>query len=125
MKKFGVFAAALLVATPAMAWVKVTNLSGAPQSVTLSSAGSATTRIIADQQTEMFIATEGMLSLNDPETIRKAQTAKPGPLGELLGDVVAANRASDIPAKPGSSFVIWPDGRLMVQRHRHTGGYSW
>ena len=125
MKHSMILGAVLLVATPAHAWVKVTNLSGVPQSITYSGAGTDTVYVIAPNATQYITGSNGFLALNDPATIAKAKAAKPGPLGEVLGDVVAANRTSRIPAKNDSQFVIWPDGRLMIQRHKSTGGTSW
>jgi hypothetical protein len=118
MKKFMVLCLLVLMATPAFAWVKVTNLSGKPQRVTFSMSGGDITRVVAPDRTEMFVGTEGMLALNDPATIAQAKAAKPGPAGALLGDVVAANRTSRIPTTNGDTFVIWPDGRMLIQSSR-------
>ncbi|MFZ4125064.1 MAG: hypothetical protein ACOYJ2_03210 [Rickettsiales bacterium] len=124
MKKVVMFTMAVLATSPAFAWVKVTNLSGQPQSVTYSVAGSDVTKVIAPNMTEHFMGTEGMLALNGAQAIAKAQSAKPGPAGALLGDVVASNRTSRIPAENDSSFVIWPDGRLLLQTRKDQGSYD-
>lgn len=118
MKKYLVFGAALLMATPAMAWIKVTNLSGVPQTVIYSVAGSDDIRVISNGQTQQFDGIGGMLALGDPATIAKAKAAKPGPMGSVFGDLVASNRTSGIPTRGGASFVIWPDGRLVIQKYR-------
>jgi|GEM_PF-3533819 len=108
--------AALLVSMPAHAWVRVTNLSGTPQSVTYSTAGTDTRKVIAHYETITFVGNEGMLSLNDPATIAKAQNAEPGVGGKVLGDIIGSNRTSRIPAVNGDRYVIWPDGRLLIQK---------
>jgi hypothetical protein len=109
-------AAMVLASMPAHAWVKVTNLSGQPQSVTYSSAGNHETQIIAPDATEYFRGVEGMLAINGAQAIEKAQRAKSGVLSEALGDVAATNRASRIPTEEGDVFVIWPDGRMLLQK---------
>lgn len=114
-------AALLLASAPANAFIKVTNLSGTPQSVSFSVAGSDTTRVVAANETMHFIGLDGMLALNDPSTIARAKTATPGPAGKLLGDLVASNRTSRIPARDGDIFVIWPDGRMIIQRRNASG----
>lgn len=119
------FLALLFAATPAFAWIKVTNLSGTPQSVTLSNAGSQITKEIAPDATAYFNQNSGMLALNGAAAKAKAQSAKPGALGAALGDVVAANRTEGIPAKDGSNFVIWSDGRLTIQHYQRTAGFAW
>ena len=114
---------ALLVSTPAHAWVRVTNLSGEPQSVSFASGGSNTTQVIMHNRSSTFLGSEGMLALNDPKTIAKAQNAQPGIAGKLLGDLVASNRTSGIPTEDGDSYVVWPDGRLLSQKRTNSGRY--
>ncbi|MBN8544454.1 MAG: hypothetical protein J0M34_09355 [Alphaproteobacteria bacterium] len=125
MKKSILLLTALMVAQPAYALVKVTNLSGAPQTVIFSSAGNDISRVLAPNATEHFRGAEGMLALGDAATIARAKAAKPGAMGELLGDLVAANRTSRIPAADGDIFVVWPDGRLLLQGRKPKGSYSW
>lgn len=115
---------ACLLTTPAFAWVKVTNLSGTPQTVIFSTAGTDTARVLVPNATEQFFGSEGLLALGDPATIARAKAAKAGPAGALLGDVVAANRTSHIPAVDGDSFVVWPDGRLLRQKNQNDSSRS-
>jgi hypothetical protein len=103
-------------ASHAQAMVQVTNLSGTPQAVTFHFAGSDTTETIAPNATARFSGGDGMLSLVKPEQKAKASSAKPGVGGRIFGDMIAANRTERIPARRGDAFVVWPDGRLLIQQ---------
>lgn len=103
-------------ASQAQAMVQVTNLSGTPQAVTFHFAGSNVTETIATNATVRFTGVDGMLSLVTPEQVARASRANPGVGGRVFGDVIAANRTERIPARNGDAFVIWPDGRLLIQQ---------
>jgi hypothetical protein len=124
MKKLLLVTALMLATSPAYAWVKVTNMSGKPQSVTIESAGSRMSQNIAPGVTENLLITDGMISLNDPATIAQAQRAEPGVGGKIFGDMIASNRTSRIPASHGETYVIWPDGRILLQTRKGRSGWS-
>jgi hypothetical protein len=110
-----------LLATPALAAVKISNLSGYPQRVSYESAGTVQTKVIAPNNTAYFHGSEGMLSIDVASQQVKATAATPGLLSRALGNLTANNRNSMIPTATNDSFVIWPDGRLLLQRRRETG----
>lgn len=114
--------AMVLVAANAQAMLKVTNMSPVPQTVVFSSAGTDTVKVIQPNQTERFMGTDGKLSLRNPQ-------AKPPVVGQdpniafsgMAAGWIGAVRTSDIPASPMDEFVIWPDGRLMLQKRQKSG----
>ncbi len=108
--------ASVMGASDAFAFVRVANLSGRPQTVAFWFAGTNTIKTIAPNETVFFTGSDGMLSLLTPEEIERARKAEPGVGGRILGDLIASNRTSRIPASNGDTFAIWPDGRLLIQR---------
>jgi len=115
--------AAMLVAGQAQAMVKVVNLSNMPQTVVFESAGTATRRVIAPNDVERFGGTDGFLSLEKAPGAKPGMVPQDGPVGfsGMLSGVVGAVRTSHIPASPMDEFVIWPDGRLLLQKRQKSG----
>ena len=108
--------ASVMGASDAFAFVRVANLSGRTQTVAFWFAGTNTVKTIAPNETVFFTGSDGMLSLLTPDEIERASKAEPGVGGRILGDLIASNRTSRIPASQGDAFAIWPDGRLLIQQ---------
>jgi hypothetical protein len=110
-------ALALLAPFEAHALLKVTNLSGSPKTIIFRTAGSEVTKTIAHNESQYFPGSEGMLSLAG--TSQKGETL--GASGMLSG-IIGAVRTVDIPASQMDEFVVWPDGRLLVQKRNKAIG---
>lgn len=114
----------ILAANPAFA-LKVTNLDSVAHTVELSGRGEPQQRVIQPNATEFFAgASQGFLSV--VEAVPAAQkgakkapkTAVPDSVVHadgLLSGVIGNARSTGIPADPDNSYVIWPEGRLMLQ----------
>jgi hypothetical protein len=111
--------AILFAATPAMAMLKVTNLSDKMQTVVFDSAGSKTHYVIASGATERLGGAEGFLSLVGAKPTA-GDISIIGTRSTLFGLTDSA-RSRGVPASPMDSFVIWPDGRLSFQKRTHYG----
>lgn len=112
--------AAMLVASPALAMVKVSNLSDMPQTVVFSSGGTPVERVVAPGAIERFSGTDGFISLKQHIGTKQPTFGVSG--GVLSGIVdVGAVRTQDIPTTPYDEFVIWPDGRLLLQKRQKAG----
>lgn len=120
--RFGMILAgvAMLAASPAMAVVKVTNMSDMPQTVVFSSSGSPVERLVEPGATERFAGTDGFISLKQHMGTKQPTLGVSG--GVLSGIVdMGAVRTQDIPTTPYDEFVIWPDGRLLLQKRGKAG----
>lgn len=118
--QFLFFVAIILSAPSAEAMLKVTNLSASNQTVILSNGSAEMRKVIAPNRSEYFPGTDGLLSLESAE-----HPSKGGALGAsgMLSGIIGAARTSDIPASQMDQFVIWPDGRLLLQmRQKKTSG---
>ncbi len=108
-----------LAAVPAMAMLRVTNLTDKPQTVVFDSAGSKTQVVIASGSTERLAGAEGFLSLEGAKPTA-GDNSIIGTRSTVFGLSDTA-RSRGVPASPMDSFVIWPDGRLSFQRRMHYG----
>ncbi|MES2984127.1 MAG: hypothetical protein V4735_02945 [Pseudomonadota bacterium] len=100
-------------ATPVMA-LNVTNLDNVPHRVELAGQGAPEVHEIAPGATEYFYGTTGgylsLLSAQQPKK-SKGSIHSDG----LLSGIVGAARTENIPADPDNNYVIWPEGKLMLQ----------
>ncbi len=117
MRKLTLFCAAsamALMAMPAMAALKVTNLSDKVQTVLFDTAGSKKEYVIQPSETTYITGADGRLSLKNA-----APTAGDGNIigtrSTFFGYTDTA-RSQGAPASQMDEFVIWPDGRLMFQK---------
>lgn len=116
-------AAAMLAASPALAMVKVSNLSDVPQTVVFSSSGTPVERVVEPGGTERFAGTDGFISLKQHIGTKQPTLGVSG--GVLSGIVdMGAVRTQDIPTTPYDEFVIWPDGRLLLQKRGKAGRWK-
>ncbi len=111
MASIGVVAG--LLSTPALA-LKVTNLDSRPHVVAFDVAGSRLTREVAPQATVQFEGLpNGRLSLLSSANPRQGGTVN---ADGLLSGVIGNGRDQQIPADIMDEYVIWPDGKLQLQR---------
>lgn len=117
---FAFYAAAFFAATPAYA-LKVTNLDHVPHTVELAGRGTPETRIIPPGATEHFVgASQGFLSLKSAQKIKKSHSRVHA--DGLLSGIIGNERNQGIPADPLDNFVIWPEGKLMIQSRTKPAG---
>lgn len=104
----------MLAATPALA-MKVTNLDTIPHRVELVTAGTREVRSIAPNATEVFASQPaGVLSLI---TAAKPQPARGRYQADgVLSGMIGEGRTEGIPADSDNQYVIWPNGKIMLQR---------
>ncbi len=113
-----IFAAAgsALLATPAMAALKVTNLSPETRTVVFDSAGSVSEHVIAPNRTAFISGSDGRLSLKGA-TPTAGDGNIIGTRSNFFGHADTA-RSQGAPASQMDEFVIWPDGRLLFQKRQ-------
>lgn len=110
-----------LAASPAMA-LRVTNLDTVPHRVQFVSAGTPHERSIAPNATVRFdYMPNGRLSLLSSPAPKTGSTIEgTGILTKYIGN----GRDQGIPADIADDYVIWPGGKLQLQRrmkHRYSG----
>jgi hypothetical protein len=110
----------IMGSTPAMA-MKITNLDTVVHQVAFESAGvKQVYRLAPDESVTIASQPAGKLSLVGaaPEPSSEATVHADG----ILSGVVGAVRRVNIPADSGDEFAIWPNGRLLLQKHRISNG---
>lgn len=122
MKSMGFMAVAVaMAASPAMAALKVTNLSPQTQTVLFDSAGSQKEYVIAPDRTAYIVGSDGRLSLKHAKPTAGDDSII-GTRSTFFGYTDTA-RSQGAPASQMDEFVIWPDGRLMFQK-RQAGSHN-
>lgn len=121
MKKILLAATSLSLFCAYPAWsLSVSNLDKVPHVVTYDAAGSHFEQPIAPNDT-IYIngVASGKLSL-------KSDSPKPSRgtihADGMLSGIVGAERDQDIPADDQDSYVIWPGGKLMMQKTTRVNG---
>lgn len=109
---------AVCASMPALAALKVTNMSYEAKTVIFESAGSVTEHVIAPRRTSYITGIDGKLSLKGA-TPTAADSRVLGTRSAVFG--LAEPRTQGTPASQMDEFVIWPDGRLLFQK-RTSGG---
>lgn len=100
-------------ASPALA-LKVTNLDTVEHNVQLEAAGSMDVRSIAPAATTTFYGqADGRLSLLSMPPIHAKSTFQ---ADGLLSGVIGEGRNQDIPTNGRDEYVIWPGGKMQLQR---------
>ena len=110
----------LTTASSAMA-LTITNLDHVTHKVLFESAGNKQIETIAADETVRIAGQpSGTLSLLSAMPVKPSK----GTLHAdgLLSGIVGAVRSDNIPAEDGDSFVIWPDGQLLLQKHTSNDG---
>ena len=109
-RTFLTLALAMVAANPAFA-ARITNLDKVAHVVTFERAGSVQEQVVQPQRTVYFQAADGIVSMKGG-TPAKSSLNSDG----LLSGVIGAVRTTQIPAGPGDDFVIWPGGKMHLQR---------
>lgn len=110
MKKIILLASVALFAAPAFA-ARITNLDHVPHVVTFARAGAVQEQTVLPQRTAYFPRADGFVGLKggNPGT----STVN---MDGMLRGAVGSGRTTNIPAGPGDDFVIWPGGKMHLQR---------
>jgi hypothetical protein len=115
---FLALAALLMTTSNAHAVLKVTNLSNAPQTVTLDGGGSLLRKVIAPHASAHFSGSDGLLSL---ESAKNPSAGDAIGASGMLSGMIGAVRTSQIPASQMDQFVIWPNGEMLLQMRQKKG----
>ena len=113
LKQLLVAATGLAFASPALA-LSVTNLDKVPHRIIFEVVGTKLERTIAPNETTRFEGTpNGTLSLaSSPNPTSGGALNADG----LLKGYIGNGRDQGIPADTMDDYVIWPDGKLQLQR---------
>lgn len=107
-----------LMALPAAA-MKVTNLDHVPHTVRFEQVGQQKDVTLQPRESYRFMFGEGELSLMSVPAQKGSTVGASGVLAGVLGN----GRTVGIPAGQWDEFVIWPGGKLHMQRRmRFNGG---